>query len=538
MPTIPPPRRFLLFATFALLLFTGLGLYAYTVYAQTTASESTQLRPVESPTPDPGLAALAADAPMWIGVAVHEFLLIQPDRAIESNQIAADFNSITPNGFFGTIHPCPPRELVDRRYATYHGTIHRTAQQSHHCRDFLVYRDPATVDWSTYERTAEWKWSYYDKAVEWATARGIGVHFQTLFWEHPVSSVLPKWLQLSELPPETLRDPQQRRELARAYLLAMEQHADGVAFHLCQTPALRDSVYAYDVLNEVTNGDGTIRTWQHDPVTNPYPFSWALINELHTEEPGYTGAASAYYIYKAFELTRRAITTHCAEQEPRPRLLLNDKFPIHAMWEAAPDNPNPWAQGAYDLVTTINTIEPGLIDAVGIQAHLVIQPTAREPVDPVGGLRAILEAYDRASVEVHITELDVAIRRADYAGFFDPEEIARFFPLQARVYRDLAHACLYTDATYDHYAPLCAGIATWGLYDRESWLDCYHPLLFNEGNPLEPGMDNEFCPQEPPVSNQPLPTPTPWVPPRVPTTLVPKLSYYALYNELRTIPRR
>jgi GH35 family endo-1,4-beta-xylanase len=546
MPPLPPPHRVLPLAAFSLVVFMVLGLYAYTLYAQqpvaiqptvvvTPTVIITPLPPTA--TPPPGLAALAANASMRIGVAVEEFLLVHPDRTVESNQIAADFNSITPGAFFGTIHRCPPRALVDRHSPTYNSTVHRIAQQSHHCDNYLVYGNPATVDWATYEAKIEWNWTYYDKAVRWAKARGIGVHFQTLFWEHSVTSVLPNWLQLANVPSDLLNDPEQRHSLAQAFLLTMEAHANGVALHLCQTPDLRDTVYAYDVLNEVTNSDGSLRGWQHDPLTNPYPFGWALINELATNDPDYTGPASAYYIYKAFQLADRAITTHCAKQTPRPQLIFNDKFPIHVMWDSPPDNPNLWARGAYDTIVAINRVEPGLIDGVGIQAHLNLQPTAKIQGDPVGGLRSILEAFDAAGVKIHITELDVAIRQADYYSFFDPSEIARFFPQQARVYRNVAHACLYADETYDVYAPLCESIATWGLYDHESWLDCFHPLLFNEGTPLAPRPNNPFCPL--PVSDiHPLPTPTPWVPPRVPTALVPKLGYHAFYNELRTIPNR
>lgn len=539
MPPVPPPRRSVVFAGLSLLLFSLLGVYAYTMYAQSQEAESAITPPAPTATPSIGLAALARNAPMRIGVFVEEFLLIQPDRTVESNQVVADFNSITPKGFFGTIHPCPPRELVDRRYATYNGTIHRAAQQSPQCRDYLVYRDPASIDWTTYEEKVEWNWTYYDEAIRWAKVRGIEVHFQTLFWELPVASVHPDWLQLANFPPETLNDPKERQKLAEAFLFTMENHANGVAAHLCQTPDLRDAVYAYDVLNEVTNSDGTLRTWRHDPVTNPYPFSWALINEIQADDFAYTGPLDAYYVYKAFELTDRAITTHCGDQVPRPQLLFNDKFPIHAIWDDSSDDPNPWAHGAYEVVTDINRKNPGLIDAVGIQAHLILQPTAKLQSNPMAGLRPILEAFDHANIAVHITELDVAIREADYSGIFDSAEIARFFPRQAQVYRDIAHACLYADDTYEKFAPLCDSIATWGLYDRQSWLDCYHPLLFNEGNPHNPRQDNELCPQTAPVllSNQVLPTSTPWVPPRSATTLVPKLSYYALYNELRTIPK-
>lgn len=538
MLTVPPPRRLLPLAGLSLLLFSLLGAYAYTMYAQSQGAESAIVPPVPTPTPSIGLAALAQHAPMRMGVFVEEFLLIQPDRTVESNQVVADFNSITPKGFFGTLHPCPPRELVDRRYTTYNGTIHRAAQQSAQCRDYLVYRDPASIDWTTYEEKIEWNWTYYDEAIRWAKTRGIAVHFQTLFWEFHVASVQPEWLQLTNFPTEAINDPRQRRELAEAFLFTMENHADGVARHLCQTPDLQGAVYTFDVVNEVTNSDGTLRTWRHDPVTNPYPFGWALINETQGQDPAYSGLPSAYYIYKAFQLTDKAITTHCGDQSPRPQLLFNDKFPVHAMWNATFDNPNPWAQGAYEIVTAINHIQPGLIDAVGIQAHLIIQPTSQRQDNPVGGLRAILEAFDQSGIAVQITELDVSIREADYAGAFDPVEIARFFPRQAQVYRDVAHACLYADDTYEQFAPLCDGIATWGLYDRQSWLDCYHPLLFNEGTPHTPRPDNHACPQPAPVllSNDVPSTPTPWTPPRIPTTLVPKLSYYALYNELRTIP--
>ncbi len=531
MPFFPPFPRLRSVATFSVVLLMMVTMYNGVV-PPPPAGIVRRLAP-----PRPGLATLAA--PMRIGLFVNDFLLTQQNRPIENNRIERDFNSITVNGFFGNIHPCPPQLLVDSRLESYNLTIHDAARWMKRCEPYLDYRDPSAVAWETYEQEIEWNWQYTEAAIEWAHQRGIVVHFQTLFWDHPAGSVLPEWLQSDTLAFEALTDTQEIEALAEAFVLTMEDHANGVAQYLCQTPELAGAVYVYDVVNEVTNDDGSIRTWKFDPVANPHPYNWALVNEWRKNDPLYTGPDEAYYIYKAFEVADRAISSHCETQSPRPELLFNDKFPVNAIWDGSGDNPNRWAQGAYETITAINGIEPGLIDAVGIQAHLILQPTAQVPVNPVTGLRSILEAFADAGISAHITELDVAIRQADYHSFFDYREVADYFPQQALVYREVAHACLYADDTYQHYAPLCKGISTWGLYDRTSWLDCYHPLLFNEGEPLPPLPTNHFCPQPPQpelMGNHPAPTPTAWSPPTIPTSLVPKMAYHLLYKELETIP--
>lgn len=537
-----PSLRLWRFRLLSFCLLLTLGLYALTLYAGPTSPDVEPPLPPATPTPPPptGLAALAARAPMRMGVFVNDFLLIQPNRSSETRQILNDFNAVTLSGFFGKLHPCPPRALVDYAAPTYNATIHRAAQQVERCRPYLDYRTNGAIDWETYEREIEWNWGYVEEAVRWSHERGVAVHFQTLFWDHPADSVLPEWLQRDTLQFDTLTDTAEIEALATAFVLVMENHADGVMRHVCESPELRESIYAYDVLNEVTNDDGLLRGWKYDGERNPHPYNWALVNEVAAQDKGYQGEVEAYYLYKAFQVTERALSTHCAGQVPRPDLLLNDKFPINRMWQDGADNPNSWAEGVYQAIVAINKMEAGLIDGVGIQAHLILQPTLKRPKNPVAEARPILEAFAAAGLTIHITELDVSLRQADYYSAFDAGEIARFFPQQATVYRDLAHACLYGDEGYKDFAPLCAGITTWGLYDRDSWLDCFHPLLFNEGLPHTPRPDNSFCPQAAPLVPAAIPpvvpTPTPWVAPRVPDTLVPKLAYYALYNELRTIP--
>lgn len=113
------------------------------------------------------------------------------------------------------------------------------------------------------------------------------------------------------------------------------------------------------------------------------------------------------------------------------------------------------------------------IDGIGLQTH-------RLSVD--GPDRAVFERqlrdYADLGLRVAITELDVAVSPTDPAG------LAR----QAEAYRTIVVSCLAV--------PACDEVTTWGVSDRDTWLDGQgilpaptRPLLFDDDVAPKPAYD-------------------------------------------------
>jgi endo-1,4-beta-xylanase len=91
------------------------------------------------------------------------------------------------------------------------------------------------------------------------------------------------------------------------------------------------------------------------------------------------------------------------------------------------------------------------IDGVGFQMHI------EKLRADVASISANIKRFTALGVEVHITEMDVALP-------VDPNGNPRFadLQLQADIYREVATACL------SH--PGCTAIQTWGFTDKYSWI--------------------------------------------------------------------
>ncbi len=75
----------------------------------------------------------------------------------------------------------------------------------------------------------------------------------------------------------------------------------------------------------------------------------------------------------------------------------------------------------------------------------------------VASISANINRFTALGVQVHITEMDVALP-VDPNGNPRPEDLQ----LQADIYREIASACL------SH--PGCTAIQTWGFTDKYSWI--------------------------------------------------------------------
>ncbi len=115
------------------------------------------------------------------------------------------------------------------------------------------------------------------------------------------------------------------------------------------------------------------------------------------------------------------------------------------------------------------------IDGVGIQAH-IFNLSMKE----ISSLAANMSRLTALGVQVHITEMDVALPLDAKGKLLDQADLAR----QADIYRFVAAACLQQ--------PGCTAFQTWGFTDKYSWIPRFtkgakgRALLFDQSYTPKP----------------------------------------------------
>jgi endo-1,4-beta-xylanase len=185
----------------------------------------------------------------------------------------------------------------------------------------------------------------------------------------------------------------------------------------------RGQIYAWDVVNEAVNQEGTLR--------NTF---W--MRKLGPE-----------HIAMAFQWAREA--------DPDAKLFYNDN---------GGEGLNAKSQGIYALVQGLqHTGVP--IDGVGMQMH-----TALGSAPSTEDLSANMLRLDKLGLEIHITEMDVRIQNST-------SNLQTNLAEQADNYREVLSVCLS--------ASNCKAFLTWGLTDRYSWIPAFTgkpdaPLLYDK----------------------------------------------------------
>ncbi|MCL6500797.1 MAG: endo-1,4-beta-xylanase [Candidatus Pacearchaeota archaeon] len=222
-----------------------------------------------------------------------------------------------------------------------------------------------------------------DKIVAFAEANGMKVRGHTLVWH----------LQL----PEWVADGNYSREEWKNIL---REHIKTVVGHY------KGKIYAWDVVNEAINKDGSLR------------------ENVWLEKIG------PEYIELAFRWAHEA--------DPEALLFYND-YSIESL--------NPKSDAVYELVKGL--IEKGVpIHGVGLQMHVSI--------DNLPNLQAVtsnIKRFNDLGLEVHITEMDVRLKLPP-----TQEDLTK----QAEIYRDMLKVCLSSEK--------CTAFVIWGLTDRYSWI--------------------------------------------------------------------
>ena len=164
--------------------------------------------------------------------------------------------------------------------------------------------------------------------------------------------------------------------------------------------------YAWDVVNEALNDDGTYRAWELYNVIGPA------------------------YIPLAFEAAAAA--------DPSVKLYYND-YNI--------ENAGAKATAAQNLVKTIKAYG-AKIDGVGLESHFIVGETPS-----TSSQASNMAAFTALGVEVAVTELDVRQTL--------PETSAQD-QQQAKDYVSTVQACLQTKN--------CVGVTVWDFDDKYSWV--------------------------------------------------------------------
>ncbi|KAH8902348.1 glycoside hydrolase family 10 protein [Coniochaeta sp. PMI_546] len=216
-----------------------------------------------------------------------------------------------------------------------------------------------------------------------AEEAGYYLRCHALVWH----SQLAPWVESTNWTADALRD-------------VITAHITNVAGHW------KGRCYAWDVVNEALNEDGTYR-------------QSVFYNVLGED-----------YIKHAFKVA--------SQVDPHAKLYYND-YNL--------ESPGKKSEAAVGIVKKLRA--DGIkIDGIGMQAHLTAEshPTLDQHV-------AVIKSYSDAGVEVALTELDVRITLPATAEKLE---------LQKQAYKNLVGACVQVKA--------CVGVTLWDFYDPFSWV--------------------------------------------------------------------
>jgi endo-1,4-beta-xylanase len=313
------------------------------------------------------------------------------------------------------------RPLADQRglflgTSTGTGVLQRAEDARLMVKHFNMIAIENAMKWEVVHPEPErYDFSQGDALVAFAEANGMEVYGHVLVWDLQQ----PEWLTRSEV---ELAGQRTREE----WIQILCRHIKTVVSHY------RGHIYAWDVVNETLNNDGSLRDTLWMRVIGPE------------------------HIGMAFQWAREA--------DPHALLILNEFFA---------EGLNEKSEAVYSLAQGL--LQLGIpVDGVGLQMHIWLggPPTQDE-------LKANMQRLADLGLVVHITEMDV---RTQYNK--DPPEIE--FEQQAEHYRQAMQACLE--------AVNCNVFITWGLTDRHSWIPGYTgvpdaPLLFDEQSRLKPAFN-------------------------------------------------
>jgi len=279
-------------------------------------------------------------------------------------------------------------------------------------RDYAIKRDPNYSKLIAHEFNSitpenEMKFSvvhpgkyYYnfsdaDNLVDYAKLNNLVVRGHTLVWDKRI----PAWLQNGNFTKDEMEQ-------------ILKGHIETVVGHF------KGKVYAWDVVNEAFNGDGSLK----DSI-------W-----LRTIGPE--------YIQLAFQWAHEADTK---------ALLFYNDYSIETV--------NSKSNAVYNMVKDFK--RKGIqIDGVGFQTHTGIYSGLN-----LESMEQNMDRFGKINVKVNITELDI--------GILGNEPIRARQKKQAQMYGNIMKTCLKSSA--------CSSFTMWGVTDKYTWRpDNDAPLIFDK----------------------------------------------------------
>jgi endo-1,4-beta-xylanase len=235
-----------------------------------------------------------------------------------------------------------------------------------------------------------------DALVSFAQSHTMVVRGHTLVWHNQV----PSWVTSGSYTSPQLST-------------ILQDHITTVVGHYA------GKVYAWDVVNEAFNDDGTIRDtiWYNQPGI------------------GFAGMGTKYI---------EQVLTWARAADPNAKLFYNDynAEPLDAKSDAI-----------YAMAQDFKTRGVPL-DGIGFQLHIDL--TFDNPAT-LASLTSNLQRFAALGLDLHITELDIRLQDSSAASL----------NAQGRLYGEIAAICVQQ--------PSCKVFQTWGFTDKYSWIPSFFP---------------------------------------------------------------
>lgn len=278
--------------------------------------------------------------------------------------------------------------------------------------DSLLDRGATLADLDKYMECPAIKFNNVKKELDFAKENGMTVRGHTLVWH----SQTPDWIFYKDYDPNgELADRELMLKRMENYIAAVVTWADE------NYPGL---VSCWDVVNEAADDGGGMRK--------------SLWYQTVGED----------YVQRAFEYARK----HAPEGT---KLFYNDYNSYQTKKQ----------KDIIDMITPI--IADGNIDGMGMQSHLNTDVS-------VSLYMAALKRYAELGLEIHVTELDIGVKRADGWKETQGEYFRKFMEELLKAERNGVNV---------------TSVTVWGLNDCLSWKAADLPLLFDDDLSRKPAFD-------------------------------------------------
>jgi endo-1,4-beta-xylanase len=284
-----------------------------------------------------------------------------------------------------------PRHLAESDYASTLATQFDQLEPENQMKFQAIHPRPGN-DASSYD------FAPADNLVAFAEAHNMKVRGHCFVWHQQV----PEWVTAGA---------KSHQYDAAALNKIPQEHISTVAGHYA------GRVWAWDVVNEAFNPDGTMRStvWYDAPGI------------------GFAGNGTGY-IEQAFRWAHAA--------DPNARLFYND-YDTEAI--------NAKSDAVYAMAKGFRARGVPL-HGIGFQAHVNLK---FDDPKTLNSFAANLKRFSDLGLEIHITELDVAL----------DDDTPASLQAQGELYRKVTEICLQN--------PSCRVLQTWGFTDKYSWIPSY-----------------------------------------------------------------